>query len=158
MNIKRNYPLFIIDNSRSHGRGVETDYISCTSNDLPFIAQVTLHNEKEYAELYDAEDICAMWSDPRQGIRMRIQVVSVLHNDYDKTQLRSLLRRALKEMLLRRQSHSISVKNVKDEDVVAWADTFLDGVRENLRECPGDNIQKMHLAVLEVIKERFTNK
>ncbi len=40
MNTKRKYPLFVIDTSRTHGRGRETDYISCTSTELPFVASV----------------------------------------------------------------------------------------------------------------------
>ena len=62
MSNKRKYPLFIIDSSRSHGRGAETDYISCTSNELPFVAAVTLHEKKEYAELYTPNDATTIWS------------------------------------------------------------------------------------------------
>lgn len=158
MNTKRNYPLFVIDSSRSHGRGVETDYISCTSNEFPFVAQVTLHVDKEYHELYNPDDYRTVWSDPRQGIRMRIQIVSDFTTVPDSAavgKIKSLLRRALKEVSIRNASHAIHVDDVQDADVVAWADTFLKQVNENLRENPNEKYQKMHKAVLEKIKERF---
>lgn len=155
MNTKRNYPLFIIDSSRSHGRGSETDYISCTSNECPFVGKITLHEDNEYRELYNPDDYRTIWSDPQHGIRLRIQVVSQLPHGTEPSLVRSLLRRALKEVLLRHHSKTINLQDVTDEDIVAWADTFLLQVKENLREDPNEKYQKMHYAVLTAIKERF---
>ena len=156
MNTKRTYPLFIIDSSRSHGRGSETDYISCTSNECPFVGKITLHEDNEYREIYNLDDYRTIWSNPQHGIRLRIQVVSKLPQGTEPSLVRSLLRRALKEVLLRHHSKTINLQDVTDEDIVAWADTFLLQVNENLREDPNEKYQKMHYAVLSAIKERFT--
>lgn len=158
MSAKRKYPLFIIDTSRSHGRGSETDYISCTSNELPFVAAVTLHNHKEYAELYNPTDTAAIWSEERNGIRMRIKVVSDLLAGYSSPTLASLLRRALKEMLIRRQTQYADVDNITDDNVIKWCSSLRQQVTENLRECPTDAQQRMNLAILTKMLEDYYNK
>lgn len=151
MNTKRKYPLFIIDTSRSHGRGSETDYISCTSNGLPFVAAVTLHERNEYAELHNSADATVVWSDERNGIRIRIKVASDLPADYDKAVLMSLLRRALKEVLIRKTTQTVNIDNVTNENVIAWCNAFHQQIVENLRNTPEDKMQKMHLSVLTKI-------
>lgn len=154
MNTKRKYPLFIIDTSRSHGRGSETDYISCTSNELPFVAAVTLHGRKEYAELYTPADATAIWSDERNGIRIRIKISSELPANYDKAALMSLLRRALKEVLIRKTTQTVNIDNVTNENVIAWCNAFRQQITENLRNTSEDKMQKMHLSVLnKIIKD-----
>lgn len=50
---QRKYPLFIIDTERSHGRSIETDYLACTSNELPFVAELKVITEEDYNEEYD---------------------------------------------------------------------------------------------------------
>ncbi len=151
MNTKRKYPLFIIDTSRSHGRGSETDYISCTSNELPFVAAVTMHERKEYAELYAPADSTAIWSDERNGIRIRIKVSSELPADYDKAALMSLLRRALKEVLVRKTTQTVNINNVTNENVIAWCNAFHKQITEDLRKDPSNKMQKMHLSILNKI-------
>lgn len=158
MSNKRKYPLFIIDTSRSHGRGSETDYISCTSNELPFVAAVTLHEEKEYAELYAPTDTTAIWSEPHGDIRMRIKVISELPSGYDKSVLSGLLRRALKEMLIRRGTQYADIDNITDDNVVKWCTVLRQQVTENLRECPEDKQQIMNLAILTKILEDYYDK
>lgn len=156
--MKRKYPLFIIDTSRSHGRGSETDYISCTSNELPFVAAVTLHEKKEYAELYNTADITVIWSEERNGIRMRIKVVSELSAGYDKSLLSGLLRRALKEMLIRRGTQYADIDNITDDNVIKWCTSLRQQVTENLRECPTDAQQRLNLAILTKMLEDYYNK
>lgn len=158
MSVKRKYPLFIIDTSRSHGRGSETDYISCTSNELPFVAAVTLHDQKEYAELYNPSDVTAIWSEPHGDIRMRIKVVSELPASYSTSTLASLLRRALKEMLIRRNTQYVDIDNITDKDVIAWCTALRQQATENLRVCPDDKMQKMGLAILTKILEDYYNR
>lgn len=158
MNTKRKYPLFIIDTSRSHGRGAETDYISCTSNELPFVAAVTLHEEKEYIELYNPADVTAIWSEPHGDIRMRIKVVSDLPAGYSASTLSSLLRRALKEMLIRRNTQYVDIDNITDRDVIAFCSALRQQATENLRICPEDKIQKMGLAILTKILDDYYDK
>lgn len=158
MNNKRKYPLFIIDSSRSHGRGSETDYISCTSNELPFVAAVTLHKKEEYAELYNPADVTAIWSDERNGIRMRIKVVSELPVGYDKSLLGGLLRRAIKEMLIRRGTQYAAIENITDDNVIKWCTVLRQQVTENLRECTTDGQQKLNLAILTKILGDYYGK
>lgn len=158
MNTKRKYPLFVIDTSRSHGRGRETDYISCTSNELPFVASVTLHERKEYVDLYNPEDVTTAWSDERNGLRMRVKVVSALPEDYDKSNLTGLLRRALKEMLIRRRSQVADISNITDDNVIKWCTVLRSQVSENIREDPDDKQQKMNLAILTKILNDYHNK
>lgn len=158
MNNKRKYPLFVIDSSRSHGRGSETDYISCTSSELPFVAAVTLHKKEEYAELYNPADVIAIWSDERNGIRMRIKVISELSVNYDKSVLCGLLRRALKEMLIRRQTQYADVDNITDDNVIKWCSVLRQQVTENLRECTTDGQQKLNLAILTKILGDYYGK
>lgn len=158
MNTKRKYPLFIIDTSRSHGRGAETDYISCTSNELPFVAAVTLHEGKEYAELYNPADATAIWSEERNSIRMRIKVVSALPDGFDKSILGGLLRRALKEVLIRRGTQYADIENITDDNVIKWCTVLRQQVTENLRECPEDKQQVMNLAILTKILEDYYGK
>lgn len=155
MNSKRKYPLFIIDSSRSHGRGSETDYISCTSGELPFVAAVTLHKEKEYTELYNPNDVTAIWSKPHGEIRMRIKVISELPVNYDKSTLCGLLRRALKEMLIRRQTQYADIENITDDNVIKWCTVLRQQVTENLRERPDDAQQRINLAILTKILQDY---
>lgn len=158
MSNKRKYPLFIIDTSRSHGRGAETDYISCTSNELPFVATATLHKREEYAELYNPADVTAIWSEERNGLRMRLKVASALPDGYDKSVLCSLLRRALKEILIRRGTQYADIDNITDENVVKWCSVLRQQVTEHLRECPTDAQQRMNLAILTKILEDYYAK
>ena len=158
MNTKRKYPLFVIDSSRTHGRGRETDYISCTSTELPFVASVTIHESKEYVELYNPEDVTTVWSDERNGIRMRIKVVSTLPEGYDRSNLTGLLRRALKEMLIRRRSQVADISNITDDNVIKWCTVLRSQVSENLREDPDDKQQKMNLAILTKILNDYHDK
>lgn len=97
---------------QNHGRSYEVDYISCTSNELPFVAAVTLHELNEYKELYAPSDGTCTWSEERKGIRMRIKVITELPSGYSVTILQSLLRQALKEMLIRRNTSYVDVDNV----------------------------------------------
>lgn len=158
MSTKRKYPLFVIDTSRSHGRGSETDYISCTSNELPFVAAVTLHNQKEYAELYSPADVTAIWSEPHGNIRMRIKVVSELPAGYSASTLASLLRRALKEMLIRRSTQYIEIDNITNENIIAWCTVLRQQATENLRACLTDKQQLMGLAILTKILDDYYDK
>ena len=156
--MKRTYPLFIIDSSRAHGRGSETDYISCTSNEMPFVAAVTLHKEHEYAELYNPDDDTAIWSESRSDIRMRIKVISELPSGYDKANLRALLRRALKEMQLRRPTQYADLSDITDSNVINWCTVLRQQVTEHLRERPNDKIQQMSLAIITKILNDYYDK
>ena len=80
MNQKRDIPLFIIDSSRSHGRGHEKDFVACTSRELPWVGEITILNERELEIDQDWQKrntLCA-YTDPNEaGIRAKLKVVSV---------------------------------------------------------------------------------
>ena len=148
---KRRFPLFIIDSSRSHGRGRETDYISCTSAECPFIAEATLLNPQELeidADWLTRNDL-AVFSDPRgMGIRAKIRVV-----DYDpnrSTGIHNLLKRAMKEYLVRMETVSVDPSDIKDDDVVWFCEKLLQQTYENLRENPSD---KQAMTVQKILKK-----
>lgn len=155
--IMRKYPLFIIDTDRSHGRSVETDYMSCTSKEVPFVAEVKVITEEDFNEEYDpANDLCA-YSDRRNGLRMRLKVVSI-GDKYDSRQLRQLLKRGLKEILVRKQTVTVNTKDVSDEAVVKTMQILLTQVYENLREHPDDTQQKILKGVFNKVIERFNQQ
>lgn len=148
---KRRFPLFIIDSSRNHGRGRETDYISCTSDECPFVAEATLLNPQELeidADWLTRNDL-AVFSDPRgQNIRAKIRVV-----DYDEERcagIHSLLKRAMKEYLVRMETVSVDPSDIKKEDVVWFCETLLQQTYENLRENPSD---KQAMTVQKILKK-----
>lgn len=146
----RRFPLFIIDTDRSHGRSVETDYLACTSVELPFVAQVDMITEQQYLEEYDPANAKAVYSDPRNGIRLRIRVVSV-KKDFDKSQLKSLLRRALKEVLLRKKTMAVDINDISNDAVVKVMDTLRQQTYEQLRDNPNDKTAKMMKAVFSKV-------
>lgn len=153
---KRKFPLFIIDSSRSHGRGRETDYISCTSAECPFIAEATLLNPQELeidADWITRNDL-AVFSDPRgQGIRAKIRVV-----DYDQSRsvgIHSLLKRAMKEYLVRMETVEVDPSDIKSEDVVWFCDALLQQTYENLRENPSDKQAQTVQKILTKIKDGY---
>lgn len=143
----RRFPLFIIDTDRSHGRSAETDYLCCTSQELPFVAQVDMITDAQYLEEHNPSNAKAIYSEPRNGIRIRVRVVSIKDN-YDNSQLKSLLRRALKEVLLRRKTMTVDISDVTNEAVVKVMTTLRQQIFEQLREDPNDKIAKMMKAVL----------
>lgn len=150
----RRFPLFIIDTDRLHGRSVETDYLCCTSQELPFVAQVDMITEPQYMEEYDPANAKAVYSDQRNGIRIRIRVVSVKEG-FDKTQLKSLLRRAMKEVLLRKKTMTVDISDVTSEAVVKVMTTLRQQTFEQLREDPNDKIAKMMKAVLSKVIDDY---
>lgn len=119
------------------------------------MAAVTLHKNNEYIELYNPNDSTVFWSNEHGGIRMRIKVVSELPLNYDIHALSSLLRRALKEMLIRRGTQLAHIKDITDEDVIHWCTVLRQQVTENLRECPEDKQQRMNLAILTKILTEY---
>lgn len=150
--MKRTYPLFIIDTSRAHGRARETDFISCTSQESPFIAEVTLLNEAELSIDQDwrtkASD--CIYSDPNPAnIRAKLKVVSG-------TPDRNLMKRALKEWLTRRAATTVDTEDISNEAIVKFCDTLLEQTRENLRANPKDAQAYMVGCILDKIKNDYS--
>lgn len=149
--MKRSYPLFIIDTSRAHGRARETDFVSCTSNETPFVAEVTLLNAQELAIDQDwigKSEICVYSAENPAGIRAKLKV---LQGSPTKT----LMRRAMKEWLARRTATVVDLEDISNEAIIKFCDTLLEQTRENLRENPKDHQAYMVGCILNKIKKDY---
>ena len=154
----RNYPLFIIDSSRSHGRGREIDFVSCTSKELPFIATITLLNKKELAidqDWSNKNPLCLYTGDNGTGIRGKLKVIQYPEGA-KMGDLRALMNRCLKEWRIRRGTVAVDLENISNEAVVKFADTLLEQTRENLRENPKDSQAYMVGCILTKIKTDYS--
>lgn len=156
----RDFPLFIIDNSRSHGRGRETDFVACTSAENPFVGEITLLHEDELAidQDWSSKNPLCLYTEPNPaGIRGKLKVV-----DYPKdakiSELKSLMRRCLKEWKTRRGTVAVDLENVSNEAVVKFAETLLEQTRENLRENPKDSQAYMVGCILTKIKNDYDKR
>lgn len=152
--MKRKYPLFITDLSRSHGRAVETDYISCTSRELPFVAEVTYISENQYLREYDRENPLIIYDNGHNDCRIRMEVVEI-REDFDPAQLRGLLTRAMKEFVTRR----LVTASVDVPDSFVDKHNFIEELikqgQEQKRKSPGNKIVDYSLGILQSIKEDY---
>lgn len=153
----RDFPLFIIDNSRSHGRGREKDFVACTAKELPWVGEITILNEKELEIDQDwtkKNPLCAYTDDNGAGFRGKLKVV-----DYPAEakigDLQALMRRCLKEWRIRRGTVAVDLENISNEAVVRFAETLLEQTRENLRENPKDKQAYMVGCILNKIREDY---
>jgi len=163
MNQKREIPLFIIDSSRSHGRGREKDFVACTSRELPWVGEITILTERELEIDQDWQKrntLCAYTEPNEAGIRAKLKVVSVSDGfPVGKTSdLQALMRRCLKEWRIRRGTVAVDLDDISNEAVVKFAETLLEQTRENLRENPKDNQAYMVGCILTKIKKDYSNK
>ena len=91
-----NKPLFIIYTEQTHGRGAETQWVSCTSSSCPFVASVVVVDQDEYSRHYDPSDDHTVYSEPqnRENLRtdptnpthrMIFGLLKKMHEDYEQT-------------------------------------------------------------------------
>lgn len=165
MDKKRNIPLFVIDSSRSHGRARETDFVVCTSRELPWYGEITLLNEQELEIDQDwaqKNPLCAYTERNEAGIRAKLKVVSAPGGLYldkvNRQELQSLMRRCLKEWRIRRGTVAVDLENISNEAVVKFANTLLEQTRENLRENPRDAQAYMVGCILTKIVKDYSKQ
>ena len=165
MNQKREIPLFIIDSSRSHGRGREKDFVVCTSKELPWYGEITILNERELEIDQDWKmkpSIVMFTDDNGAGLRGKLKVTGMPGGLYvdnkNRSYLQALMRRCLKEWRIRRGTVAVNLDNISNEAVVKFADTLLEQTRENLRENPKDSQAYMVGCILTKIKNDYSNK
>ena len=161
MNQKREIPLFIIDSSRSHGRGREKDFVACTSRELPWVGEITILNERELEIDQDWQKKpanVAFTDDNGAGLRGKLKMVStpVIIDNSNRGDLQALMRRCLKEWRIRRGTVAVDLDNISNEAVVKFADTLLEQTRENLRENPKDQQAYMVGCILTKIKKDYS--
>lgn len=162
MEKKREFPLFIIDNSRSHGRGREKDFVACTSKDFPWYGEITILNEQELEIDQDRthrNPLC-LYSDPTgTGLRAKLKVLDapggLSADKINSSDFQSLMRRCLKEWKIRRNTVAVDLENISNEAVVRFAETLLEQTRENLRENPKDSQAYMVGCILTKIKRDY---
>ena len=155
--MKRKYPLFVCDMSRTHGREERTDYISCTSNELPFVAAVTFITESQYLKEYDRDNDKVIYDKGRNNCRIRIEVLDI-REGYDKTQLRNLLTRALKEYVTRFMLTTSNSCDVSLNNKISFIEEMIKQGREQKRENPGNPIITESLRVLESILNDYETR
>jgi len=158
---KREYPLFIIDNSRSHGRGREKDFVACTSRELPWVGEITILTEQELEIDQDWQQKnwwCAYTDANSAGLRGKLKVLNAEALDNNRGELQALMRRCLKEWRIRRGTVAVDLENISNEAVVKFANVLLEQTRENLRENPKDKQAYMVGCILTKIKKDYSNK
>ena len=158
---QREYPLFIIDNSRSHGRGREKDFVACTSKELPWVGEITILTEQELEIDQDWQQKpfnVAFTDDNGAGMRGKLKVLStpVVIDNSNRGDLQALMRRCLKEWRIRRGTVPVDMDNISNETVVKFANVLLEQTRENLRENPKDKQAYMVGCILTKIKNDYS--
>lgn len=161
----RDFPLFIIDNSRSHGRGREKDFVACTSKEFPWYGEISLLNEFEILvdqDFSQKNPLCLYTPENESRIRAKLKVVGapggLFVDDKNRSELQSLMRRCLKEWRIRRGTVAVDVEDISDDAVVKFASVLLEQTRENLRENPKDKQAYMVGCILTKIKRDYENK
>ena len=164
MEQKRDIPLFIIDSSRSHGRGREKDFVACTSKELPWYGEITLLNEKELEidQDWSGKNPLCLYIDNGAGIWAKLKVTSapsgLFVDGKNRSDLQSLMRRCMKEWRIRRGTVAVDMEDISNEAIVKFADVLLEQTRENLRENPKDKQAYMVGCILTKIKNDYSNK
>lgn len=150
-------PLFIIDSSQTHGRGYETEWVSCTSASCPFIASVVVIDEQEYARHYDPSDTMTAYSEVHNGVRLMVHVTNICA-EHDPSQLRTLLRKLVKELMLRKAIVEYSPEAPSDEAIIKFIEILQGQNRENLRTEPNEQTHRTVYALLKKMHDDYTNK
>lgn len=158
----RPYPLFIIDTSRSHGRGREVDYIACTSTQLPWVGEVTYLAPEELAidQDWQTKNPMCIYSEPhpKGSVRAKIKILNAPAGA-KAGDLRQLLRRALKEWYIRQNVVTVTdLDNPTNEAIVKFCDVLIDQNTESLRENPADRQCRLVQSILTKIKNDYASK
>ena len=161
MNQKREIPLYIIDTSRSHGRGREKDFVACTSKELPWVGEITILTEPELEidQDWQQKNWWCVYTDANSaGMRGKLKLLStpVIVYDGNRSDLQSLMRRCLKEWRIRRGTVAVNLDDVSNEAVVKFADALLEQAHENLRQSPTDSQASMVSAILTKIRQDYS--
>ena len=155
MKQKRNIPLFVIDNSRAHGRGEETDFIACTSRECPMTISVTYHTESERQNDRDKENPLAFWEPNANQQYWRKYLPVQLPENADKSQVKSLLKRAAKEFAKRNPTSKVDILNITRENVLWWLDVLEKQAVEGLRNNPNDLAINTSYQIIKKIKNDY---
>lgn len=148
-------PLFIIDTDQMHGRGEETQWVSCTSGSFPFIANVVVIDQHEYARHYDPDDYLTIYSEPNSnGMRLMAHVTNINPN-HDPSSLRTLLRKLMKELLIRRNIVTYDADDPSPEAILKFIEVLQGQNRENLRTDPTNPTHRIVFTLLRKIHQDY---
>jgi len=132
--MKRKIPLFIIDDSKRHGRGPdECDFFACTSKQLPFVGCIDILTEREYLSTHNNNDATTAYGAPRNGFVVRVHATEA-PNKYDDSDLKNLLKRALKEIETRKSLFEINVNEISDKDVINFLEIQTKAMESEMRK------------------------
>ena len=115
------------------------------------MGEVTLLNSEELVIDQDwaSKSPDCVYSEPNPiGIRVKLKVVEGVPE-------RNLMKRALKEWMIRRSTVSVDMDDVSSEAIVKFCDILLEQTRENLRENANDKQAKVVSAILTKIKNDY---
>ena len=155
MKQKRKIPLFIIDDSRAHGRGEETDFVACTSNECPMVIEVTYHSEAERQTDRDKDNPLALW-EPNHNQSYWRKYLPVQHPKEAKAgDIRSLLKRAAKEFAIRNPANQVDILDITTDNIRWWLDTLEKQAVEGLRENPKDLAINTSYQIIKKIKQDY---
>lgn len=124
---KENYPLLIIDSSRKHLRGVETDYLVCTSSVSGFIAHTELYNKSEFVKIFELlknNRLCAFVQPNANGVGMVLRIDKLFNEKISDGDLRRIKARAIKEYIARTQ-REIDYTEPTDEQILNYLETMV---------------------------------
>ena len=107
---------------------------------------------------WSSKNPLCLYTEPNPtGIRGKLKVVDY-PKDAKMSDLKSLMRRCLKEWRIRRGTVAVDLENISNEAVVKFAETLLEQTRENLREKPNDKQAYMVGCILTKIKNDYDKR
>jgi hypothetical protein len=150
--MKREIPLFIFDTSRLHKMG-ECDFVTCTDVDNGFVAKI------DYVEgdvTYNDYNIKIVPSG--RGISARIEIKRFIGKNTNKSQVNTLLNKAMK-MYSERTQREMDTDNPTTENCIDFIDLLIRGNLKNIEEAGIDqnkrNIVINSIKMLENIKKKL---
>ena len=150
--MKREIPLFIFDTDRLHKMG-ECDFVTCTDVDNGFVAKIDF---VEGDVTYNDYNIKIVPSG--QGVSSRIEIKRFAGKNTDKSQINTLLSKAMKMYIERTQRH-IDMNNPTTEDCIDFVDILIKGNLKNIEEAGIDqnkrNIVINSINMLKNIKKKL---
>lgn len=157
--MKRKIPLFIIDESKRHGRGPdECDFFACTSKQLPFVGSVDILTEREYLSTHNNDDSTTAYGSPRNGFMVRVHAME-LPNKYEDSDLRNLLKRAIKEIEIRKSMFEININDISDTDIINFMEIQTKAMESEIRKSEHpDEVLKASYKITSKILQDYKNK
>lgn len=149
--MKREFPLFIYDNTRSHKLG-ECDFVVCTDLDNGFVAKIDyVDADKSYVDDDTRIEVS-------NGIGARMSIKRIIGNNPNKESIRTLMKKCM-ALYMSMVRKTINVDEPSTQDCIDFLDILISGNKHNIDACGSDyNERKTVLAsisMLETIKTKI---